>query len=248
MKAKKELRKHSIYIDNHHTQELELKRNPLYPIAAIARKKGYRATTIEDYLLINGRRYSIDQLNQLPSDLQDARFHCIRTPKQVSFLGFRCPLSNLYKCNFTYQDQTYTSSEQFIQITKASLFPGNDDLIKQMKGEHDPLQLKNLGKRVSNFNKKTWTEMAEGLLYNGLKQKFIENDYCLDFLDSTGEKLIVEASPSDRLFGIGRPITFEGLEDVQTHQGSNIQGNMLMNIRQELLYQNKDEDEDYDGY
>ena len=246
MKTKQELRKHKIFIDHHYTPELEQQRKPLYPIAAIARKKGYRATVIDNYLLINGRRYTIQQLNLLPTDLQDARFHCIRTPKQVSFLGFRCPLSNFYKCTFTYHGQTYTSTEQFIQITKASLFPGNDELIKQMTNQHDPLKLKNLGQKVSNFNKKTWSESAEGLLYGGLKQKFIENDDCLDFLDSTGNKLIVEASPTDRLFGIGRPITFQGLEDTTTHQGTNIQGHMLMNIRQELLYQEHDSHEDYD--
>jgi hypothetical protein len=225
-----------VFMEHHYSAEVEAKRKPLYPIAAIARFKKHKATVIEAKLLVDGTRYTEDTLDQLPTDLQDARYHCMKSTNQVSFLGFKCPLSNFHMATFKHNGITYTSSEQWIQTTKARLFPGNEELIHQMLNTHEPLKIKQLGHRVLNFNAKIWNEQAQELIYPGLKAKFAQNYYMLDFLDSTGQKLIVEASPTDLLFGIGQRITNKTILQPETHKGANIQGLMLMRIRNELLW------------
>ena len=228
--------KRPVFMEHHYSPEVEAKRKPLYPIVAIAKYKKKLATVIDTQLLIDGVRYTEDTLHQLPEDLQDARYHCMRSENQVSFLGFKCPLSNFHKLSFKHNGTTYSSSEQWIQVSKARLFPGNEQLIKQMMSTHEPLELKRLGYRVKNFNVRIWNDQAFDVLYPGIKAKFFQNEYALNFLDSTDRKLIVEASPNDTLFGVGLSIKDKNILNTTAHKGENIQGKMLMKARTELLY------------
>lgn len=185
----------------------------------------------EDYLLIDGKKYSEDDLDKLPGNLSDAKNHCLITNNQVSFLGYRCPLSNFFQCKFKHGTETFTSSEQLIQYTKAKRFTGNDLLCEEIMRTHEPHKIKNLGYKVRNYNNEVWKSEAVPLLYEGLKSKFTQCSEPFHFLKSTGKKLIVEASESDKLFGIGQSIKSTTLLSSDIFVGSNIQGNMLMTIR-----------------
>jgi hypothetical protein len=230
-----------IYLEEHLPESYEERRKPLYNIASIARKKGKldgtntKATVREDYLLIDGKRYTANQLYNLPPTLDDAKHHCLVTDRQVSFLGFLCPLSNFYSCTFTHNGEKYTSSEQFIQMTKARRFNGNEYLQQQIMNTHEPIKIKNLGHRVRNFDEDIWRTEAVDLLYEGLKSKFTQCEVPFNFLKSTGVRLIVEASKSDKLFGVGQAITSDNILNPATFQGKNIQGNLLMTIRDDVL-------------
>ncbi|MCP4298005.1 MAG: NADAR family protein [Proteobacteria bacterium] len=224
------------WIEEHLPESMEKARKQLYSMATIARKKGYQKASVrDDYLWIGGERYYDKDLIHLPENLQDAAHHCFITKNQVSFLGFRCPLSNFYPCTFTHNDETYTSSEQLIQRVKAEMFPDNEALIGQIMSNHDVQRIKFLGTKVNNFDEKIWKERAMANIQPGLLKKFEQNPKCLDFLKMTGNKLIVEANGSDRLFGIGQGFNSITLNDPATHgSGSNIQGKMLTNIRSVL--------------
>lgn len=223
-----------VYVEEHLTEEMELKRKPLYQIAAIASQKKCKAMVKEDYLLIDGIKYTEQNLHLLPGNLQDARFHHWKTPGQVSFLGYKCPLSNFYRCKFKHNGNVYSSTEQFIQISKAQMFAGNEELIRRMRQTHDPLKLKGMGSRLNNYDNDQWKSEAIKVLYPGIKDKFVQDQTCKDFLINTGKRLIVEASESDTLFGIGQSIRSNHLHEPSTHLGENIQGKMLMTIREEL--------------
>ena len=204
-------------------------------MAVIARKKGYKAQVREDYLLIDGIRYSCKNLDSLPRNLQDIKHHSMVTDTQISFLGFRCPLSNFYQCSCIHNDETYTSSEQFIQYTKASMFVGNEDLITRIKSSHDVLHIKYLGQQVKNFDERQWKEQAMDLIQPGLVSKFMQNPDALDYLERTGTRKIVEANATDTLFGIGQGFSSDGLNNTKTQgSGRNIQGQMLEAVRKEL--------------
>ena len=222
------------FLDEDLPEGLDVKRKPLIPMASICKAKGRKATVVEDYLLVDGIRYTFDKLDMLPEPLQEARYHTLTTTNQVSFLGYLGPLSNFYKCKFDYNNVTYTSSEQFIQVTKASLFPDNEGLVHRMMNTHEPLELKKLGSSVRNYDDGIWKERAIELLLPGLKRKFQQNPHCGAFLINTGNRLIVEASRSDTLFGIGQGLGSPTLLNRETHIGKNIQGNMLMSIRDDL--------------
>ena len=115
------------------------------------------------------------------------------------------------------------------------MFPGNSELVKSIMTAKDPLQIKNLGHRVVNYNEALWKKDARAVLYPGLRSKFLQNEDCLDFLDGTGERHIVEASATDRLFGVGLSLTSDDIFSPEKFRGSNIQGIMLMDARRELL-------------
>ena len=183
---------------------------------------------------MEGKRYTVDDLDSLPPFYDDAKHHCLITPKQVSFLGFRCPLSNFYPCKFNHNGEEFTSTEQFIQLTKARRFSGNEWLQSQIKSTHDPIKIKNLGHRVRNFNEQTWKSEAVKLLYPGIEAKFQQCAVPREFLIKTGDRLIVEASQSDTLFGVGQAVTSESILNPDTFQGLNIQGSMLMTVRDSI--------------
>ena len=239
-KLKSNLKNTGLFLEEHLPDSYENKRKPLYNIAKIARSKGIltgkfvKATVKEDYLLLEGKRYTVEDLDSLPPQFDDAKHHCLITPKQVSFLGFRCPLSNFYPCKFRYNGEDFTSSEQFIQLTKAKRFPGNEYLQNQIKSTHDPNKIKNLGHRVRNFSEQVWRAEAVKLLYPGLEAKFRTCETARKFLLNTGDRLIVEASQSDTLFGVGQAVTSASILNPDTFVGKNIQGSMLMTIRDSI--------------
>ena len=239
-KLKSNLRNTGLFLEEHLPDSYEKKRKPLYNIAKIARSKGrltgkmIKATVKEDYLLLDGKKYTADNLDSLPPQFEDAKNHCLITPQQVSFLGFRCPLSNFYPCQFRYNEENFTSSEQFIQLTKAKRFPGNEYLQNQIKSTHDPNKIKNLGQRVRNFSEQVWRTEAVKLLYPGLEAKFRTCEAARKFLLNTGDRLIVEASQSDTLFGVGQAVTSASILNPDTFVGKNIQGSMLMTIRDSI--------------
>ena len=241
-KVRSELSGTDMYIEEHLPDSYEKKRKPLHNIASIARKKGkiigkeIKATVLEDYLLLDGKRYTSDQLDYLPPMFDDAKHHCLITDQQVSFLGFLCPLSNFYACTFKYKGETFTSSEQFIQVTKARLFPGNEYLESQIMNTHEPAKIKNLGHRIRNYDDDTWkTEVTDtGTLYGGILAKFTQCPTPFHFLKKTGTRRIVEASRSDTLFGVGQSVGSPTILNPDTFRGKNLQGSFLMTIRDEI--------------
>ena len=64
--------------------------------------------------------------------------------------------------------------------------------------------------------------------------KFAQNKDMLDFLKNTGDKILVEASPCDTIWGIGMSERDEGVEDPHNWKGSNLLGFALMEVRDEL--------------
>jgi ribA/ribD-fused uncharacterized protein len=64
--------------------------------------------------------------------------------------------------------------------------------------------------------------------------KFGEHRDLRDFLLSTGEKVLVEASPYDRIWGIGMTATNAGVERPSAWRGLNLLGFALMEVRERL--------------
>lgn len=125
----------------------------------------------------------------------------------------------------------YENAEQAMMHKKAMLF-GDITTAEQILTEKDPRTIKNLGRRVANYNQQVWdAEKYEIVLRNNLA-KFTQNSDILEKLCATKGYEIVEAASYDRIWGIG----FSKTNALQNKQkwGQNLLGKALMDVRSKL--------------
>lgn len=124
----------------------------------------------------------------------------------------------------------YNCCEQYMMAGKAMLFGDYITLDKIMKATHPSIQ-KKLGRQVANFDAAKWNEEAELIVFKGNSAKFFDdNNYKhLEVLLSTQDTFLVEASPYDKIWGIG--IGVEDAKKGMPWNGTNWLGGVLTNVR-----------------
>jgi ribA/ribD-fused uncharacterized protein len=142
-------------------------------------------------------------------------------------------LSNWFLTKFTHKGIEFNCSEQHMMWEKAELFK---DYTKQKEilAETDPAKQKALGRQVKNFNQDTWESVCFNLIKEGLVQKFGQSPPLKELLLSTGTATLAEASPVDRVWGIGLADTDPDAQVVSRWRGKNLLGKVLMEVRKEL--------------
>ena len=85
----------------------------------------------------------------------------------------------------------------------------------------------------NNFDRKSWNEVAEELCYEGVRQKFLQNQHLLDELLQTGNKTLVESSYDD-VWGTGIPLSNRNCLVKEQWKSFRILGRILMNIRESV--------------
>lgn len=154
------------------------------------------------------------------------------------FYFWHGPLSNFYESQFTYRlnkddrhlDVLVGCSEQAYMLEKAIYFK---DLEIAKKLVEKPLvgnHAKSLGRKVSGFNNKEWDKVKYDIMIDVLYQKF-KNDKFKDILLDTNDSILVEASPYDKVWGIG--LSVETMKDnpYKVFEGENMLGRALMEVR-----------------
>ena len=179
----------------------------------------------------------MEDLHRLPNDLSGYHASSKSTDTTHAFFGELSPFSNFHKASFKVDNNTYFCSEQYIQAMKAQLFQ-NDDLLEKIMVSSSPLECKDLGREVQNFNEETWKMEAERLCLPGILAKFEQNPCLTDILLSTGSMVLAEAS-YDTLWGTGIPLHHHSCLDDHKWKGMNILGKILMYVRKVLLERKK---------
>jgi ribA/ribD-fused uncharacterized protein len=140
-------------------------------------------------------------------------------------------LSNWYESHFEIHNVMYNCGEQYIMYQKALLF---DDVetASTIINEYSPKNQKQLGRKVKNFNSKVWDAVKYELVKNGLREKFVQNQELKLYLIQYKHYQLVEASPYDRIWGIG----FSEPEAIQNFErwGENLLGKILTELAVEL--------------
>lgn len=116
---------------------------------------------------------------------------------------------------------------------KAKLFD-DQEVFKEILTAETPNQAKSLGRKVKNFDPKIWDEHKYEIVKQGNLLKFSQNEKFKEFLLSTNDKILVEASPYDTIWGIGMLETDPRAENPQQWNGENLLGFALMEVRDEL--------------
>jgi ribA/ribD-fused uncharacterized protein len=134
-----------------------------------------------------------------------------------------------------------TCTEQYMMASKAWIF-GDGEIKKEILETRDPKQMKSLGRKVRNFDAKIWNETKHSVVLNGNYHKFSQNKDIRDILLGTGDKILVEASPMDTIWGIGLSANNVDAAIPSNWRGSNLLGFAFMEVRDELrqVYKNYD--------
>lgn len=142
-------------------------------------------------------------------------------------------LSQWYPAPFTIDGITYSTAEHWMMAEKARHFNDPETLAKILQAG-SPYDAKKLGREVRNFDS-TWDKQASiPAVTAGNIAKFGQNPKLGDFLRATGDKVLVEASPYDHLWGIKLGKTAPGIRDPRNWRGKNKLGFSLMAARTSL--------------
>ena len=157
----------------------------------------------------------------------------------MSVLGFYAPdeengyLSNWYPCSFRLGNYTYASAEQFLMAQKAFVFHDNNAFHKILSTT-DQDTIKRLGRRVANYDDEVWSRLRGKILRRGLRAKFQQNPHLLEKLLATGNMVLAECAPRDKIWGIGMGVKNPNVQKPLEWNGQNLLGTVLMEVRSDL--------------
>ncbi|TKJ84826.1 DUF1768 domain-containing protein [Paenibacillus sp. CFBP13512] len=146
------------------------------------------------------------------------------------------PFSQWYPASFELEGQQFTSAEQYMMYGKAQLFGDRDIAARILQADH-PRQQKALGRQIQRFDDELWNREAKNIVYRGNHAKFTQNPELLLVLLATAGQTLVEASPTDRIWGIGLSEDDPRIHQRATWRGTNWLGEVLTQLREGLLSQ-----------
>jgi len=153
------------------------------------------------------------------------------TDKYVFFWGGI--YSQWYKANMEIDGVTYNCCEQFMMHQKALLFK-DYEIAKQILAEKNPKTQKELGRKVEGFDKGLWDKVCFSIVYKGNLAKFTQHEDLKQELIQTGNRVLVEASPFDTVWGVGLGEETPQVDSPSTWRGTNLLGFALTTVRGEI--------------
>ena len=163
-------------------------------------------------------------------------------PRYLLFWGHQPPpgggagkgcLSQWWPAAFTVDGVSYASAEHYMMAAKARLSGDAETAGKILAAPH-PGAAKALGRQVRGFDEQRWAEHRFDAVVAGNLAKFGQHRQLRDFLAGTGSRVIVEASPRDRVWGIGLAADDERAQSPELWPGLNLLGFALMEVRHQL--------------
>ena len=144
---------------------------------------------------------------------------------------------------FMVNGRKYDTAEQYMMSEKALLF-GDLDSYSAIMNEPSPKICKQLGRQVKNFDSAIWNESFKEIIFHGNLGKLQSNIELVDALLSTGDAVLIEASPLDDIYGAGlskdqllnpdgtlKVLPQDWHKEGETKQAENNLGFVLMGIR-----------------
>ena len=153
-------------------------------------------------------------------------------PQHDGTVGPGC-LSQWWPATFTVDRVTYPTAEHWMMAGKARLF-GDDQALAAVLAAVDPKAAKAAGRSVRGFDEQAWAAARFGLVVAGNLAKFRGNPDLGAFLAATRPRVLVEASPRDRTWGIGMTAGHQDAARPSRWHGTNLLGFALMNVRDQL--------------
>lgn len=142
----------------------------------------------------------------------------------------RKPFSQWQPSAFTTGEYTFPTAEHWMMLQKALLF-GDEESAKIIMSDPDPSEAKKQGRLVKGFDPIKWDEVKYDLVVEGNVLKFTQNPDMNKKLLDTEDKVLVEASPYDKIWGIGMASIDVDAKNPAKWRGENLLGYALMEVR-----------------
>lgn len=142
--------------------------------------------------------------------------------------------SQWWSCRFTVDGVTYSCAEQFMMAEKARMF-SDTAMLKAILNANHPKEMKAFGRAVQGFDKERWDNACYEIVVRGSVEKFRQNPELMDFLVGTKNRILVDASPRDRIWGIGMGKQNPDAENPMKWRGTNLLGFALSEARNRLM-------------
>jgi ribA/ribD-fused uncharacterized protein len=142
-------------------------------------------------------------------------------------------MSQWHPVKFTENNITFSNCEQYMMYHKALLFKDNEVAEKILKTT-DPAKMKKYGREVKNFDEDIWKENRSRIVTQCNYLKFSQNKDLAAKLLETGDAVLAEASPYDKIWGIGMTSDNKDMQDSSKWKGLNLLGYALMDVRKQL--------------
>lgn len=155
--------------------------------------------------------------------------------KYTFFWRDKSPFSQWHPVGFKDEEGNFfKTAEHWMMFKKAKLFGDETVAQKVLKSGH-PSKAKKLGREVKNFDSKIWDQHKFNIVKEGNVLKFSQNQELKEKLLETGDTFMVEASPYDRIWGIG--LEAKDAKNISEEQwpGENLLGKALDEVRAQLL-------------
>ncbi|WAU84584.1 NADAR family protein [Streptomyces sp. Qhu-G9] len=178
-------------------------------------------------------------------DCRDTLVSAVRSGARVTYLHFwghrpradgrvgaSC-LSQWWPSPFTADGVEYRTAEHWMMAHKARLF-GDAEAERHALDASSPALAKKAGRLVRGFDDAVWERERFAIVVEGSVRKFASDIRLGSFLMGTGDRVLVEASPVDRVWGIGLAADDERAFDPERWQGPNLLGFALMEARDRL--------------
>lgn len=153
-------------------------------------------------------------------------------PRADGRVGSGC-LSQWWPSPFEIDGVRYDTAEHYMMWRKAMLFGDEATAVRVLNAGH-PQRAKGFGREVRDFDESVWDAHRFAIVVAGTTAKFAAHDDLRAYLVGTGDRVLVEASPVDLVWGIGLTADDERVADPGQWRGLNLLGFALMEAREVL--------------
>uniref|UniRef100_A0A8R1DXX9 NADAR domain-containing protein n=1 Tax=Caenorhabditis japonica TaxID=281687 RepID=A0A8R1DXX9_CAEJA len=165
-------------------------------------------------------------------------------PNLVLFWEDDSPFSNFNPANFQVRDHEklleFRFSEQYFMYQK-SIFANDPLSAEKVLKADEPLKMKKIGRalKMSREDLDRWSTVSRDVMYRACLEKFSQSEPHRLSLFRTHGMNLVEASPFDKVWGIGLSKDDQRAENPETWMGTNWLGQVLNRVREELWERNE---------
>lgn len=150
-------------------------------------------------------------------------------PRKDGQIDKQC-FSQWWNSSFKINDISYPSAEVYMMAEKARLF-NDKEMEHKIITSSNPGAAKQFGREIRNFKQDVWNQNRFDIVVRGNKAKFEQNENLKNFLLNTKNRVLVEASPVDKIWGIGLAQDDPKSENPENWNGLNLLGFALMKVR-----------------
>lgn len=175
-----------------------------------------------------------DLSSHISNELFLSRPSKIDPDKSVFFHGSNHIWSQWNYSPFKADGVLFYTCEQFMMFKKAALF-ADVKMMEYLMFEKDPRECKRLGRLVSGFSDAVWDSNCERIVFSGNVYKFTQNPSYLSKLLSNRHKEFIEASKTDKIWGVGLDEHDPKILDRSKWRGENKLGRCLNAVADHIM-------------